>query len=81
MTVQSIYKRLRTKKEDSAFVYAILESYEGVSAYSTLPHETGADFRDILLQIPPDFEKTVDRIVTLLGEICYEFEPTDQRFS
>ncbi len=45
-------KVLRVRKEDSAFVYNILEAHEGLASYSTLPHRVGEAHRDLELMIP-----------------------------
>ena len=73
---------IRVNKEDSAFVYSVLESYEGVTSYSTLSHEKGVHHRDLLLQFTPDHAEEVNRILNLLGDIFYELdinEPDTQR--
>jgi hypothetical protein len=44
--------RIRVRKEDSAFVYAVFEVQAGVLAYSTLDHQPGDRFRDLELVIP-----------------------------
>ena len=51
----------RMKTEDSALVYFILESHEGICSYSTLPHKPGDAHRDLVLRIPPGFEDEVAR--------------------
>ena len=68
----SIRKVIRVKKEDSAFVYFILESYEGIVSYSTLDSELGQAWRDLELRIPPDFVVEVDGLLARLGEMVYE---------
>lgn len=53
--------RIRVNKCDAAFLYQLLESYEGVCSYSTLENEKGDAFRDVELASPeslrPDLEK------------------------
>lgn len=66
---ESVHWRIRMKKEDSAFVYAILESYEGIASYSTLPFEKGSPIRDMVLMIPPDFTSDVEAALKRLGPI------------
>lgn len=64
---------LRVKKEDSAYLYQILESYEGLTNYSTLPTEKGLPYRDILLHIAPDLRREVMALVgRLRDEISFE---------
>lgn len=69
---RSVWKNIRVKKEDSAFVYMILESYEGITSYSTLDHKTGDAYRDLELRIPPDFVEEVEDLLKQLGEMIYE---------
>lgn len=70
--MRSVFKNIRVKKEDSAFVYFILESYEGVASYSTLDFKPGDAYRDLELRIPPDFVPEVKEILEGLGEMVYE---------
>jgi hypothetical protein len=69
---QAFRKTIRVRKEDSAFVYCILESHEGIASYSTLPHHEGDAFRDLELTIPECFRQEVDRVLQELGDIIYE---------
>lgn len=68
----SLIKRIRIRKQDSAFVYAIFEGLEGVIYHSTLDPDTGTiggqgfsgrrqglHYRDIELRFTPDHEKEV----------------------
>ena len=73
MTQHSIFKKIRVKKQDSAFVYFILESYEGITSYSTLDHRPEDPHRDLELRIPPDFLAEVEELLRDLGEMVYEF--------
>ena len=65
-------KTIRVRTADSAYTYFILESYEGVMAYSTLPHSVGDPYRDLELQIPvsrkPEAEALLARLATELGD-------------
>jgi hypothetical protein len=66
---------IRTKKEDSAFVYHVFEAHEGLVSYSTLPHGSHDPFRDLELlvteELRPDLEQLLedlaDRVVILPG--------------
>jgi len=49
---QAKLMRIRVRKEDCAFVYAIFEVQAGVLAYSTLSNKPGDHFRDLELVIP-----------------------------
>ena len=64
-------KIIRIHKKDSAFVYAILESLEGMVSYSTVEPSTdsnssckaGSLTRDLELHIPFDFLDEVDEVL------------------
>lgn len=72
-TVQAEKIRIRTSKRDSAFVYAVLEAQEGVTAYSTLPNQVGDPHRDLELCFTPEFRKEVLRILAELGSMVTVF--------
>lgn len=74
--MRSLRKTIRVKKEDSAFVYSILESYEGIASYSTLNYQLGDAHRDLELRIPRDFVSQVNAVIEQLGDIVYEIEPS-----
>ncbi len=57
---------LRVRKEDSAYLYQILESYEGCTNFSTVDESKGASHRDIALHIAPDFRSQVEKLVSEL---------------
>ena len=67
----SIFRKIRVRKEDSVFVYFILESYEGITSYSTLDSRSGR-YRDLELRIAPDFLDEVNALLKSLGEMIYE---------
>lgn len=69
---RSVWKNIRVKKEDSAFVYMILESYEGITSYSTLDYKPGDAYRDLELRIPPDFVQEVEAVLKRLGDMIHE---------
>lgn len=58
-----ITRTIRINKKDSAFVYAILESLEGMAAFSTLENPVGAEFRDLKLFIPKSFEYEINSVL------------------
>lgn len=70
----SVKRVIRVKKEDSAFIYFILESYEGWTSYSTLDFQPGDSYRDLELRISPDFEREVNDLLNSLGDLVYELE-------
>jgi len=51
---------LQTKKEDSSFLYFILESKEGMCFYSTLPHEKGDLNRQVIIRFTEEFSDQID---------------------
>jgi hypothetical protein len=46
---------IRTKKEDSALIYHLLEAHEGLTTYSTMDFRTADPHRDLELWIPQNF--------------------------
>jgi hypothetical protein len=68
---------LRMKKEDSAYVYQVLESYEGITNYSTVDGDKGthdrigSPYRDVVLHIAPDLRHHVDKLVENLKKEIY----------
>ena len=60
---------IRTKKEDSAFLYYILEAQEGLTAYSTLNYVPHDPFRDVELIFSPELEKDVRALLVDLADI------------
>ncbi|MGZ3688117.1 MAG: DUF4911 domain-containing protein [Bdellovibrionota bacterium] len=70
--LKTIRRVFRVRKDDSAFVYCILEAHEGITSYSTLKHKTGDPHRDLELGISPDFQEDVERVIQSLGEMVYE---------
>ena len=59
--------RIRVAREESAFVYAILEASEGICFYSTVPHQHGEMHRDLDLVIPPAFLQQVRALIADLS--------------
>jgi hypothetical protein len=74
--MRSVFKRIRVRKEDSAFFHFILESYEGIASYSTLQHCAGDAHRDLELRIPPDFVAEVEELLRQMGDMIYELKET-----
>jgi hypothetical protein len=58
-----IKRTIRVHRRDSAFVYAILESLEGMASYSTLPDAPCQDFREIELCIAPAFLGEIETVI------------------
>jgi hypothetical protein len=59
---------LRTRKADSAYLYQVLESYEGLTNYSTLPEQKGSPFREVELHIAPDLRPAVETLLRRLQD-------------
>jgi hypothetical protein len=70
----AIKRRIRVRKSESAYVYAIFESHEGVLAYSTLESEPGAPYCDMALQIPLSRSGEADELIKRLGDLVYDLE-------
>lgn len=58
--------QIKTKKSDSAYVYHTLEAHEGLTAYSTLDHREGEQWRGMELIFAPEAEKDVRALLTEL---------------
>ena len=50
---------LRVPKEQAAYIYQLLESYDGIATYSTLDNEKAFPFRDIAIIPAPDLVSSV----------------------
>jgi DUF438 domain-containing protein len=63
---------IRTSKQDSAFLYYILEANEGLTAYSTVDYKVHDKvrhaIRDVELMIPPE---RVGEVKELLKELSF----------
>ncbi len=70
----SIRRVIRVKKQDSAFVYFLLESYEGITSYSTLNFRNGDLYRDLELRMSSDFVSEVEKLLRSLGDLIYEIQ-------
>ncbi len=71
MMVQRVV--IRVPKDEAAYVYQLLESYDGIATYSTLPHEKNFPYRDIAIMPAPDL---VSEVKILLRNVCAEV-PTE----
>jgi hypothetical protein len=60
-------KVIRVRKQDSAYVYFIMESYEGIVSYSTLPNGTGDAHRDLELRYSRHFADEVEEMLQTLS--------------
>lgn len=74
MTKEAIQRKIRVRKEDSAFIYCILESYEGIASYSTLEHRPGDSHRDLELSVPVGYINEVEDLLRRLGELVYDLD-------
>ena len=55
--------QIKVLKEESAFVYFALEASEGFTAYSTLPHAGGDEYRYLELFVPPGMEAATEALL------------------
>ena len=60
---------IRSKKEDSAFLYSILEAHEGLAAYTTLKFDSHDPYRDLELLVPAELVSSVKELLDDLKEI------------
>jgi len=67
-------KVIRVRKEDSAFIYNILEAHEGLAFYSTLPHQTGDAHRDLELNIPVSLVNEAALMLESMKELFIELK-------
>lgn len=58
---------VRVNKRDSAYLYQILESYEGLANYSTVTIGKDQPFRDIALHVAPDLLPEVEALLRRLA--------------
>lgn len=66
---------IRVNKEDTAFLYALLEGYEYYTHYTTLDGEPGFGYRDI--QLSPG-RGLVDEFEKILHDLPLNFRIIDQ---
>ena len=66
MTAHKIF--IRSRKEDSAFIYHVLEAHEGWTAYTTLPFQKHDLHRDLVLFVPNDWISEVNDLLHSLKE-------------
>lgn len=64
---------IRVKKEESAFFYFILESYEGMVSYSTLDFKQGQKEICLELRVPYGFLADIQGILERIGDFKDEF--------
>lgn len=69
-----IKKRIRAPKEETVFLYALLESYEGLASYSTVDYSSSKPYRDMELRFSVDFKEDIDRLLSQLESIVYIIE-------
>ena len=63
-----IRKIIRVHRRDAAFVYAILESLEGMTSFTTLPDVPGQDYRELELFIAPAFAEDLEVVLSGLRQ-------------
>lgn len=67
---------IRTKTEDSVFVYHVLEAQDGLASYSTLAFKSHDPFRDMEILVSPDSVAELEDLLRTLGEMVM-FLPGD----
>jgi hypothetical protein len=58
---------IRVRKQDSAYLYQLLESYEGLASFSTLTVGKDVPYRDVVIHAAPDFRQVVEELIERLG--------------
>jgi len=65
---------LRVPKEKAAFLYQLLESYEGLVSHSTVTDNKHLLYRDICLQISPEQKDDLLKVLSQIQkEIAFEY--------
>lgn len=59
--------RLRVNKGDAAYLYQLLESYEGLTAYTTLPGAKQDSYRDLELAFPESLNQDLASVLQGIG--------------
>ncbi len=57
---------LRVSKDKAAYLYQLLEAYEGMANYSTLTEDKHLPYRDIGLYPAPDFAAQMEEVLVHL---------------
>lgn len=65
--VRACKMKIRVRKQDSAYLYQILESYEGLANYSTISVAKEVPYRDIALHLAPDLKADVEKLLEHLS--------------
>ncbi|MBI3543452.1 MAG: DUF4911 domain-containing protein [Deltaproteobacteria bacterium] len=58
-----ITRIIRVHRRDAAFVYAILESLDGMTSFTTLPDAPGQDYRELELHVAPGFAADLETVL------------------
>ena len=61
---KTLSRILKTSKKDSAFLYFVLESNEGLCFYSTLDESVGEDYRLIQVNYTQDFQDQIEKLIS-----------------
>ena len=64
-------KKIRAPKEETVFLYALLESYEGLASYSTINFSSEVPYRDMELRYSADFSDDISRLLRQLDSIIF----------
>ncbi len=68
LSKELFHHRIEVNKDESYFIYFILESNEGLCFYSTANFEKGQSFREIHIWGPIEWETEVSRILEQLNQ-------------
>jgi hypothetical protein len=67
-TKKLFYKHLRVSKEDSAYIYFMLESREGLCFYSTVEESIGLGHRDLIIRGTIELKESFEQFITYLNK-------------
>jgi hypothetical protein len=56
-------------KELDVFVDCVLESHEGLCAFTTLPRPKGQSFCDMEIFYTPEFETEIDEVIAQIEQV------------
>lgn len=59
--------KIRVRKQDSAYLYQVLESYEGLANYSTISVPKELPYRDIAFHEAPDLRAHLEDLLDRLA--------------
>jgi len=68
MDKKLIYYIIRVSKEESSFLYFLLEGHDNLCFYSTLYYQTGQQYRDIELTASMELSNELEHFITQISK-------------